>query len=124
MRILIVDDDLNNIELIKLCLTPLGLKDFILSHNGADGVEMARTQAPGLILMDLLLRAPIPFGWDAIQILKADALTQHIPIVAITAGGPSAIQKAIQAGCDAHMERPFRMNDLRKTIQQFLTLAH
>jgi len=124
MRILIVDDDTNNVELIKLCLAPLGLKEFITTQNGADGVELARSQAPSLILMDLLLRAPIPFGWDAIQALKDDPQTQLIPVVAITAGGPSAIQKAVQAGCDAYLERPFRMDALRKTIQQLLSLAH
>ncbi|MCS6836862.1 MAG: response regulator [Anaerolineae bacterium] len=123
MRILIVDDDVNNIELIKSYLAPLGLIDFVSSHSGADGVEMARSQAPDLILMDLLLRAPMPFGWDAIQILKDDPKTRHIPIVAITAGGPSAIQKALQAGCDAYVERPFRINDLLSTVQKLLSMA-
>lgn len=123
MRILIVDDDLSNIELIKLCLASLGLNDFILSHNGADGIERAHAQAPDLILMDLLLRAPIPFGWDVIQALKSHPETQHIPIIAITAGGYPTIQKAVQAGCDAYIERPFRINDLRNTIQQLLSMA-
>lgn len=124
MRVLIVDDDSQNIELLKAALMPIGIKEILAAHNGADAIELAQSQQPDIILMDLLLRAPIPFGWDAIQALKDDPTTQHIPVIAVTAGGPQAIQRAMKAGCDAYLERPFQLPKLRQTVQQFLSTAN
>ncbi len=90
------------------------------SSNGVEAVEEAHRLVPDLILMDLAL--PRMNGWEAIQLLKSDASTRHIPIIALT----GHVQKrfadlARQAGADAVLLKPCPLHHLLSEIERLLS---
>ena len=106
-RILIVEDNMDNYELVRFILERAGY-DVFLAVNGRDGVDAARLQKPDLILMDLGL--PEMDGWNATEELKSDEITKSIPLYALTAHTlPSERKRAILAGCDGYVSKPIHM---------------
>jgi len=106
-RILIVEDNMDNYELVRFILERAGY-DVFLAVNGRDGVAAARLQKPDLILMDLSM--PEMDGWVATEKLKADDLTKSIPLYALSAHTlPSERKRAMQAGCDGYVSKPILM---------------
>lgn len=94
----------------------------VMAVDGAQGVQMARTESPALILMDMSL--PVMDGWEATRTLKADPATQAIPIIALTAHAmASDEQKAREAGCDDFDTKPIELPRLLGKIQKFLGAA-
>ncbi len=90
-----------------------------LAVDGQSGVEMAQTQAPDLILMDMSL--PVLDGWEATRRLKADGATQHIPVIALTAHAMSSDRdKALEAGCDDYDTKPVELLRLLAKIEALL----
>jgi two-component system, cell cycle response regulator DivK len=117
-KILLVEDNEMNRDMLSRRLIRKGF-DVILAVDGAEGVEMARTQAPDLILMDLNL--PVLDGWEASRQLKAAPETRTIPIIALTAhalSGDSA--KALEAGCDDYDIKPIELPRLLEKIDTLL----
>jgi two-component system, cell cycle response regulator DivK len=87
--------------------------------NGLEAIEKARTLLPDIILMDLAL--PKMDGWEATRRLKADELTRHIPIVALTGHALAGhAEGARQAGCDAFVTKPCLPDALVAEIQRML----
>jgi two-component system, cell cycle response regulator DivK len=114
-RILIVEDNMDNYELVRFVLERAGY-DVFLAVNGRDGVDAARLQKPDLILMDLGM--PEMDGWMASQKLKSDEATKSIPLYALSAHTlPSERKRALQAGCDAYVSKPIH-------VQSFLDLIN
>jgi CheY-like chemotaxis protein len=114
-RILIVEDNMDNYELVRLLLERAGY-DVFLAVNGRDGVDAARYQKPDLILMDLGL--PEMDGWEASEKLKSDAATKNIPLFAITAHTlPRDRFRAMQAGCDGFFTKPLHVDSFLETIE-------
>ena len=114
-RILIVEDNMDNYELVRFILERAGY-DVFLAVNGRDGVAAARLQKPDLILMDLGM--PEMDGWNAARKLKADETTSSIPIYALTAHTlPSERRRALEAGCDGYVSKPIHMDGFLSTIQ-------
>ena len=114
-RILIVEDNMDNYELIRFVLERAGY-DVFLAVNGRDGVDAARLQKPDLILMDLGM--PEMDGWTASRMLKSDEATKSIPLYALTAHTlPSERKRAMQAGCDGYVTKPIH-------VQSFLDLIN
>ena len=114
-RILIVEDNMDNYELVRFVLERAGY-DVFLAVNGRDGVDAARLQKPDLILMDLGL--PEMDGWTASQKLKSDEATKSIPLYALSAHTlPGERKRAIQAGCDGYVTKPIH-------VQSFLDLIN
>lgn len=106
-RILVVEDDMDNYELVRFLLERAGY-DVFLAVNGRDGVSAARLQKPDLILMDLGM--PEMDGWVAAQKLKSDDATKSIPIYALTAHTlPRERLRAMRAGCDGYVSKPINM---------------
>jgi len=87
--------------------------------NGLEAIEKARAMLPDIILMDLAL--PKMDGWEATRRLKADALTRHIPVVALTGHALAGhADRARQAGCDAFVTKPCLPDALVAEIQRML----
>ena len=106
-RILVVEDNMDNYELVRFVLERAGYDTF-LAMNGRDGVAAARLQKPDLILMDLSM--PEMDGWMAAEKLKADESTKSIPLYALSAHTlPSDRKRALDAGCDGYISKPIHM---------------
>src|SRR5688572_8457124 len=106
-RILLVEDNEMNRDMLSRRLERNGYQ-VILALDGADGVEVAQSQRPDLILMDMSL--PVLDGWEATRRLKATATTADIPIIALTAHAMSSDRdKALDAGCDDYDTKPVEL---------------
>ncbi len=117
-HILVVEDNLDNYELVRFILERNGYDTF-LAVNGQDGVAAARLQQPDLILMDLSL--PGLDGWDATFQIKSDPRTKNIPLLALTAHTlPSDRKRALEAGVDGYLTKPFELNDLVAAVEMTL----
>ena len=114
-RILVVEDNMDNYELVRFILERAGY-DVFLAVNGRDGVSAARLQKPDLILMDLGM--PEMDGWAAAQKLKADEGTKRIPLYALSAHTlPAERKRALEAGCDGYLSKPIHMAGFLEIIQ-------
>jgi two-component system cell cycle response regulator DivK len=117
-HILVVEDNLDNYELVRTILEIAGYDTF-LAVNGRDGVNAARKQKPDLILMDLAL--PEMDGWEATKLIREDPETVHIPMVALTAYSlPRERKRALDAGVDAYLSKPFDANQLIQLVENTL----
>ena len=115
-RILVVEDNIDNYELVRFILERAGY-DVFLAMNGRDGVGAARSQKPDLILMDLTM--PEMDGWLAAEKLKADESTKTIPLIALSAHTlPSERKRALEAGCDGYVSKPIHMAGFLEVIEQ------
>jgi Response regulators consisting of a CheY-like receiver domain and a winged-helix DNA-binding domain len=115
-RILIVEDNMDNYELVRFVLERAGY-DVFLAVNGRDGVDAARLQKPDLILMDLSM--PEMDGWMAAEKLKADEITKPIPLYALSAHTlPSDRKRALDAGCDGYISKPIHMAGFLDVVER------
>jgi len=106
-RILVVEDNMDNYELVRFVLERAGY-DVFLAVNGRDGVDAAHAQLPDMILMDLGM--PEMDGWLAAEKLKSDKATRSIPVYALSAHTlPIDRRRAMKAGCDGYLSKPFHM---------------
>ncbi len=118
-KILLVEDNEMNRDMLSRRLERKGYQ-VVLAVDGQSGVEMARAQAPQLVLMDMSL--PVLDGWEATRQLKADAATRHIPVIALTAHAMSSDRvKALEAGCDDYDTKPVELPRLLGKIEALLT---
>ena len=121
-KILLVEDNEDNRDMLSRRLTKKGY-EVVCAADGAQGVEMARSDAPQLILMDMSL--PVLDGWEATRRLKADPATQSIPIIALTAHAMSGDrEKALAAGCDDYDTKPIELPSLLGKIEALLKIGH
>lgn len=117
-RILVVEDNELNRDMLSRRLGRKGF-DVMLAADGREGVELARTGNPDLILMDM--RLPDLDGWHVTQLLKEDAATRRIPVIALTAHAADRDRAtALQAGCDDFDTKPVEMNRLLGKIEALL----
>jgi len=117
-RILIVEDNMDNYELVRIVLERAGY-DVFLAVNGRDGVDAARAQKPDLILMDLSM--PEMDGWHAAQKLKANEETKSIPLYALSTHTlPHERRRALESGCDGYVAKPIHMKGFLDIVEQAL----
>ena len=103
--ILVVEDEEDIQELVRYNLAKEGHR-VLLAGTSEDGLRAARTELPGLILLDLML--PGVDGLEVCRILKADAKTRHIPVVMLTAKGEeSDVVAGLELGADDYITKPF-----------------
>ncbi|MCL4254831.1 MAG: response regulator [Anaerolineae bacterium] len=118
VRVLVVEDNRDNLMLINDLLLVLRY-EVITALNGVEGVEKATTELPDLILMDLSL--PEMDGWTATKTIKANPVSAHIPIIALTAHAMVGDrEKAIEAGCDDYISKPINILELRTKLALYL----
>jgi CheY-like chemotaxis protein len=115
MKILYVEDNDDNVYVLKRWFSTLGF-ELIVANDGEQGVAMAAEALPDLILMDQSL--PGIDGWEATRRIKASTLTQHIPVIALTANAMSGDrEKALAAGCDDFDTKPIDIDRLLEKIR-------
>lgn len=117
-RILLVEDNEMNRDMLS---RRLGRREFevIMAVDGQAGIEAAESQSPDLILMDMSL--PKVDGWEATRRLKANAATQSIPVLALTAHAMEGErQKALAAGCNDYDTKPIELDRLLKKMESLL----
>ncbi len=115
--ILIVEDEPRNLTLLRDLLQVSGYKT-IEAADGEQGVELAKSKKPDLILMDVQM--PKTDGLEATRILKADAATRNIPIIALTAYVMKGDEERIlEAGCDGYLSKPFDIQELLKEVAKY-----
>lgn len=119
MKILLVEDNEMNRDMLSRRLERKGY-EVIIAVDGQQGIAMAQTEIPDLILMDMSL--PVLDGWEATRQLKATPTTQTIPIVALTAHAMAGDQqKCFEAGCDEYDTKPVEFARLLSKIQTLLS---
>ena len=117
-RILIVEDDELNRDSLRRLLLRRGY-EIVLAVDGTEGVEVARVEAPDLILMDMSL--PGIDGWEATRRLKGDPETRATPIIALTAHAMASDRDtALAAGCDDYDTKPIDLDRLLPKIRALL----
>jgi two-component system cell cycle response regulator DivK len=117
-KILLVEDNEMNRDMLSRRLQRKG-HDVLIALDGVQGVELAQSQNPDLILMDMSL--PIMDGWQATQQLKAAPETSGIPIIALTAHAMAGDrEKCLEVGCDDYDTKPIEFSRLLSKIQALL----
>ena len=109
--LLYVEDNLANVALVRLLLARRDDLNFLTAINGDLGMIMARTYLPALILMDINL--PGMSGYEVLQLLRKDAVTSHIPVIALSSNAfERDVAKGIEAGFFRYLTKPYRLDDL------------
>jgi CheY-like chemotaxis protein len=117
-KILIVEDNEMNRDMLSRRLVKRGY-EVSIAVDGEQGLVMARSESPALILMDMSL--PGLDGWEVSRRLKADAQTKDIGIIAITAHAMAGDrEKALAAGCDDFDTKPIELTRLLTKIEALL----
>lgn len=117
-RILIADDHEDNRELLYLVLRGAGYS-VLEARNGSECLELARTEIPDLIVMDLSM--PVLDGWGLFEELKLDQRTREIPCIVLTAHADLDRHRALEKGFIAYVSKPFATEDLLSTVAAALS---
>jgi len=117
-KILIIEDEKQLVEMLKMRLEKEGYS-VIVSYDGRDGLEKARTEKPGLVILDLML--PIMDGYKVCALLKKDSRYSKIPIVMFTAKAQDSDRElGMEMGADAYITKPFDAPVLLAKIREFI----
>jgi two-component system cell cycle response regulator DivK len=117
-RILLVEDNEMNRDMLSRRLIRNGYEVF-LAMDGQQGVDMALSERPDLILMDLSL--PVIDGWEATRRIKANDATRRVPVIALTAHAMAGDrEKAMEVGCDDYDTKPVEITRLLGKIAALL----
>jgi two-component system, cell cycle response regulator DivK len=118
-KILYVEDNDDNVYMLKMRLELLGDFDVVAAPDGEQGCAMALAERPDVILMDLEM--PVVDGWEATRRLKDDPQTRDIPIIALSAHALAGErEKALAAGCDEFDTKPIEFDRLVATLRRVL----
>ncbi|MBB2146950.1 response regulator [Pedobacter sp. LMG 31464] len=113
--ILIIEDDLNFADILKDYALEKGFKP-LLAHSGDSGLEMAISQLPDAIILDIML--PVMDGWTVLKKLKANPITKHIP-VHIMSARDEKLSKAKQEGAIGFLKKPINEEGLAAAFDSF-----
>jgi len=117
-RILVIEDTEDNRQIIRDLLTSVGY-ELIEATDGAEGVAIAQSQRPDLILMDIQL--PVIDGYEATRRIRAIPELAKVPIIAVTSYALSGDEaKTRAAGCDGYVAKPFSPRQLLAKVREFL----
>ena len=119
IRILYIEDNDDNIYMLKMRLELTDEFEVLVAEDGEKGCALAVAERPDLILMDLEM--PGVDGWEATRRLKADPKTRDIPIIALSAHALAGTrEKALAAGCDEFDTKPVEFDRLLAAIRRLL----
>ena len=118
-KVLYVEDNDDNVFMLKMRLELLGDFEVVTAEDGEKGCAMAISERPDIILMDLEM--PILDGWGAARRLKSDPQTRDIPIIALSAHALAGErEKALAAGCNEFDTKPIEFDRLVATLRRIL----
>ncbi|MGB8487302.1 MAG: response regulator [Xanthobacteraceae bacterium] len=116
--ILVVEDQMDNRQILRDLLGNAGYT-LVEAENGEEALAAVAKQRPDLILMDIQL--PVMDGYEATRRIKSDPATKSIPIIVITSYALSGDEgKALAAGCDAYVTKPYSPRQLLAKVREFL----
>ena len=119
IKILYVEDNDDNVYMLKMRLELLGEFEVLAAEDGEKGCEIALRERPDIILMDLEM--PVIDGWEATRRLKGNPQTHDIPVIALSAHALAGErEKAMAAGCDEFDTKPIEFERLVATVQRLL----
>jgi len=117
-RVLVIEDEANNLDVAQRIIRAAG-HEALVAMDGQSGLDMARAQHPDAILVDLLL--PRVDGWTLTRTLREEPWAARIPIIAVSAlAMQQDRQRAIDAGCDDFVSKPYAPAELRAVLARFL----
>ena len=117
-KVLVVEDNEMNRDMLSRRLTRRGFQ-VIFAVDGQQGVDLARSQRPDIILMDMSL--PVLDGWEATRRVKSDDATRGVPVIGLTAHAMAGDrEKAIEAGCDDYDTKPVELERLIGKMERLL----
>lgn len=117
-RILIVEDNQINLALLKYLLEYAGYAA-LFAANGAEGLELVRTERPDLVLCDLQM--PVMNGYEMLRALREDPDVRHTPVIAVTAFSMRGDRStALAAGFDGYLSKPIDPETFIREIEAFL----
>jgi CheY-like chemotaxis protein len=117
-RILLVEDNPMNRRVVQFILKSEGYI-VLEAKNGLEALELVKVHLPDLILMDLQL--PGMDGFTTTRIIKEDATTKDIPVVALTAYAMRGdAERAVEAGCDGYITKPIDADEFPKLVSRYL----
>ena len=117
--ILVVEDQADNRKILRDLLTNSGFK-VIEAINGMEGLQLARSGQPDLILMDIQL--PGIDGYEVTRKIKNDEDLKNIPVIVVTSYALSGdAAKAFEAGCDAYVAKPYSPREMLAKVKEYLS---
>ncbi len=120
-KILYVEDNVDKMVLVRRALEARGY-EFLWAQNGTSGVELAETNMPDVILLDINL--PDIDGYEVARRLRNSGKSSlvYVPIIAVTANALRGdAEKALAAGCDVYMSKPINIRELWARVEGFLS---
>ena len=118
-KVLYVEDNDDNIFMLKMRLELLGDFEVLTAEDGEQGCTMALSERPDIILMDLQM--PVMDGWEATRRLKVNPQTRDIPVIALSAHALAGErEKALAAGCNEFDTKPIEFDRLVATVRRVL----
>lgn len=116
--VLVADDDPDILSLVRLRLERSGY-DVVSAGDGEQALERARTRAPDLALLDVMM--PKLDGYEVTARLRQEEATRHLPVILLTARvQESDIARGVEAGADDYVKKPFSTHELRDRVQAVL----
>jgi len=120
-RVLSIEDDPAMGQFLRAVFTVQGFA-FDLATDGRAGLTLARSRRPDLVILDLLM--PYKDGFEVLRELKQDPVTQPIPIIILSSSGREEdMVKALNAGADDFVTKPFRARELMARVRRVLEKA-
>jgi len=118
-KVLYVEDNDDNVYMLKMRLELLGDFEVLAAEDGEKGCEMAAAERPDIILMDLEM--PVVDGWEATRRLRSNPQTRDIPVIALSAHALAGErERALGAGCNEFDSKPIEFDRLVATLRRIL----
>ena len=117
IKILVVDDEKVIVNTLRMSLESDNYK-VVEAYTGDGAIEKARSEAPDLILLDIMLRDMT--GYEVCNRIRKDPLTRSIPIIMLTGMGEIGRMAGMELGADEYITKPFDLNELKSKIRTVL----
>jgi two-component system cell cycle response regulator DivK len=118
LKVLLVEDNELNRDMLSRRLSRRGY-EVVVAVDGQQGIDMARSEHPDIILMDISL--PVLDGWAATRALRADDATRSTPVIALTAHAMVGDRdRSLEAGCDDYDTKPIELDRLLEKMKRLL----